>query len=144
MVGIPTGHAHDLTEGPRLGSFRLEMNRLRGEPRVGPEGYSLGDRGFQSEADPLDRLQLSYLPIRRGHEPVKIAVAVATVAVLLAVFQLFFRYEYLSGGSQVYRIDRITHQVCRVVDGLIDCAPGKKKSFSTSVSTSLSTSTAVR
>jgi hypothetical protein len=94
----------------------------------------------------MDRLQLSYVPIRRGYEPAKIVAAVASVAVLLLVFQIFFRYEYLSGGSQVYRIDRITHEVCRVVDGLIDCAPpsAKKKSFSTSPSTSLSTSTAVK
>ncbi|MGC9991970.1 MAG: hypothetical protein ABSD52_06220 [Candidatus Cybelea sp.] len=93
----------------------------------------------------MDRLQLSYLPIRRGYEPAKIAAAAAAVAALLAVFQLFFRYEYLSGGSAVYRIDRITHQVCRVVDGLIDCAPTpKKKTFSVSTSTSISTSTAVK
>jgi hypothetical protein len=94
----------------------------------------------------MDRLQLSYLPIRIGYQPAKIAAAVAGVAVLLLVFQVFFRYEYLSGGSAVYRIDRITHEVCRVVDGLIDCAPpsAKKKSFSTSPSTSLSTSTAVK
>jgi hypothetical protein len=94
----------------------------------------------------MDRLQLSYLPARRGYEPAKIAAVVASVAVLLLVFQIFFRYEYLSGGSAVYRIDRITHQVCRVVDGLIDCAPGspKKKSFSVSTSTSTSLSTAVK
>jgi hypothetical protein len=121
------------------------VNRLRGEHRIGPEGYSLGDRGFQAEADPMDRLQLSYLPIRKAYDPAKIAAAVASVALLLAVFQLFFRYEYLSGGTAVYRIDRITHQVCRVVDGLTDCAPTpKKKSFSVSTSTSFSTSTAVK
>jgi hypothetical protein len=121
------------------------MNRLRGEHRIGPEGYTLGERGFQPDADPMDRLQLSYLPVRRGYEPAKIAGAVAAVALLLGVFQLFFRYEYLSGGSAVYRIDRITHQVCRVVDGLIDCAATpKKKSFSVSTSTSSSTSTAVK
>jgi len=89
----------------------------------------------------MDRLQLSYLPVRKGYEPAKIAAAVASVGLLLMVFQLFFRYEYLSGGSAVYRIDRITHQVCRVVDGLTDCAPTKKKSFSVSTSTSLSTCT---
>jgi hypothetical protein len=93
----------------------------------------------------MDRLQLSYLPTRRGFEPAKIAAAVASVAVLLLAFQIFFRYEYLSGGNAVYRIDRVTHEVCSVVDGLIDCAPSaKKKSFSTSTSTSLSVSTAVK
>jgi hypothetical protein len=130
--------------GPPPPACLASVNRLRGEHRIGPEGYSFGDRGFQPEADPLDRLQLSYLPVRRGYDPGKIAGAVASVGLLLMVFQLFFRYEYLSGGTAVYRIDRITHQVCRVVDGLTDCAPTKKKSFSVSTSPSLSTSTTVK
>lgn len=127
-----------------LGDTSRAVNRLRSEHRIGPEGYTLGDRGFSAEAEPIDRLQLSYLPLRRGYEPAKIAGAVAVVAALVVIFQLFFRYEYLSGGSAVYRIDRITHQVCRVVEGLVDCSPGTKKSFSTSVSTSLSTSTSLK
>jgi hypothetical protein len=111
---------------------------------MGAEGYSFAEEGFQPEADALDRLRLSYLPIRRAYEPAKMAAAAASLAILLVAFQLFFRYEYLSSGSMVYRIDRITHQVCRVVNGLIDCAPREKKSPSTSTSTSLSTSTAIR
>lgn len=38
----------------------------------------------------------------------------AAVLVFFAIFQVFFRYEYLHSGALVYRIDRISQNVCLV------------------------------
>jgi hypothetical protein len=67
--------------------------------------------------------------------------ALVFIAVLAACIQLFVRYQYMLDNGVVYRIDRITHQVCRVVQGGVNCAPpSRSRSVSTSVSPSLSTS----
>lgn len=67
-------------------------------------------------------------------------IAIALFAMLLAVFQFFLRYEYIHKGSVLWRVDRLTRQVCRVVAGArLDCSG--RESTSLSVSPSLSTST---
>jgi hypothetical protein len=59
------------------------------------------------------------------------------------IFQLFFRYQYLENGGILWRVDRLTQQMCQVSIGEPRCttdltsAPVKP---STSTSTSLSTS----
>lgn len=62
-------------------------------------------------------------------------------AVCALIFQIFARYEYVVDNGVVWRIDRITHQACRVVQARVDCAqPVHSTSTSISVSPSLSTS----
>jgi hypothetical protein len=69
--------------------------------------------------------------------------AVAIIAGLAVIFQLFLRYDYFESMHTVYRVDRITHQVCRVTHDKVDCSGRPANaSVSTSISTSLSTSTA--
>lgn len=93
------------------------------------------------ESDFYDRLDVSYLPSRRPRGGTRVLYALGVVALLALVFQLFFRYEYLTSAGTVLRIDRITHQVCRIVQGRTDCSPaGVAQSYSTSTSTSTSTS----
>lgn len=67
-------------------------------------------------------------------------LAIALFAIVLVVFQLFFRYEYIKTGSALLRIDRITRETCRIDAASLSC-PGKSPSVSTSLSTSTSTST---
>lgn len=50
--------------------------------------------------------------------------ALIAVAVVVIVFELFFRYRYVSAGDQVWRIDRITEQACLVRAGSADCSSG--------------------
>jgi hypothetical protein len=117
------------------------MNRLRGEFRqISPDHYALDDRTFHMESDFAERLHLSPLPTRKERTAPRLAMGLAVMVAVLAIFQLFFRYEYLTSAGTVFRIDRITHQVCRVTLGKVDCAPGIGPSVSTSVSTSTSTS----
>jgi len=67
--------------------------------------------------------------------------ALVFVAILAACIQLFARYQYVLDSGVVWRIDRITHQVCRVVNGNVDCTPpSHSRSTSTSLSPSISTS----
>jgi hypothetical protein len=67
-------------------------------------------------------------------------VAVALLALLAVVFQVFLRYDYVVRGAELWRIDRVTTQVCRVAGTGVDCADSAR-STSTSTSPSLSTST---
>ena len=67
-------------------------------------------------------------------------VVIPLFAILLLVFQIFLRYEYIQRGPVLWRIDRVTREVCRINGADVDCS-GKPHSFSTSVSTSTSTST---
>ncbi len=62
-------------------------------------------------------------------------------------FQLFFRYQYLENDGALWRIDRLTQEICRVSVGGARCEPdsqgapaASKFSTSTSTSTSISTS----
>jgi hypothetical protein len=50
--------------------------------------------------------------------------ALIAIAVVLIVFELFFRYRYVRAGDQVWRIDRVTEQACLVRVGSADCASG--------------------
>lgn len=46
--------------------------------------------------------------------------ALAAVAAVLLLFELFFRYRYVRAGDQLWRIDRVTEHAClvRVGDAL--------------------------
>jgi hypothetical protein len=66
-----------------------------------------------------------------------LAFAFATIGV---IFQLFFRYEYLENGGVLWRIDRVTQQMCQVRIGDAKCAADPPASFTRNVSTSTSTS----
>jgi hypothetical protein len=71
-------------------------------------------------------------------------VVIVLFAILLGVFQFFLRYEYVHTGSVLWRVDRLTRQVCRVAPGAhLDCSGKHSTSLSVSPSLSVSTSTAV-
>jgi len=71
-----------------------------------------------------------------------VLIAIALFAMLLGVFQFFVRYEYIHKGSVLWRVDRLTRQVCRVVAGAhLDCSGKQSTSLSVSPSLSVSTST---
>lgn len=67
--------------------------------------------------------------------------AVATAAIFIFAFQLFFRYQYIETNGTVWRIDRLTQQSCRMAGPA--CLTPAKPTFSTSTSTSTSLSTSV-
>jgi hypothetical protein len=46
------------------------------------------------------------------------------LAVLVILFELFFRFRYVQAGNRVWRIDRITERACLVQVGDALCAPG--------------------
>jgi hypothetical protein len=61
--------------------------------------------------------------------------AVALIALLVVLFQLFLRYDYvIDNYGGVWRIDRLTQQPCRIIWGVVHCGP---LSSSKSVSKSL-------
>jgi hypothetical protein len=69
------------------------------------------------------------------------------VAIAL-IFQFFFRYEYLQDQGLIWRVDRLTQQMCQVNLGKARCAttardPSSVRSPATSTSTSTSTSISV-
>jgi hypothetical protein len=53
------------------------------------------------------------------------AVPWAAIALLLlivvAIFQLFLRYQYVAGDDTKWRVDRVTGQVCRVRGERLAC-----------------------
>jgi len=61
----------------------------------------------------------------------------ALVAVVL-FFQIFLRYQYLETQGTLWRIDRLTQQMCQVNIGYARC---RATSHSTSISPTVSTST---
>ena len=71
--------------------------------------------------------------------------ALVLMALLVAFFQLFLRYDYVidnHGGT--WRIDRLTQQPCRVIHAVAHCGPlSSSKSVSKSLSISPSISTSV-
>ncbi|WP_300609338.1 hypothetical protein [Trebonia sp.] len=86
-----------------------------------------------------------------------ISVFVLVLGLIALIFQLFFRYQYLENNGVLWRIDRLTQQMCQVHVGEAMCAadspaaaapaPVQHKfsvSTSTSISTSLSTSTSLK
>lgn len=48
--------------------------------------------------------------------------ALIAVAVVVIVFELFFRYRYVQAGDQLWQIDRVTEQACLVRVGNADCS----------------------
>ncbi|HLY02659.1 MAG TPA: hypothetical protein VKR56_09215, partial [Candidatus Cybelea sp.] len=74
----------------------------------------------------------------KGAPPVALTLGGLLVAALM--FQLFFRYQYLENQGALWRIDRITQQICQVDVGQARCSTTPSNSLSTSVSTSTSTS----
>jgi hypothetical protein len=69
--------------------------------------------------------------------------AVAGVVAAAAIFQLFFRYQYLEAQGALWRVDRLTQQTCQVTIGQAHCSGAKlmtAPTTSTSTSTSISTS----
>ena len=67
------------------------------------------------------------------------------VAIAL-IFQFFLRYQYLENGGVLWRVDRLTQQMCQVSIGTARCAavvPSTSVTSSLSTSTSTSTSTSL-
>jgi hypothetical protein len=48
--------------------------------------------------------------------------ALVAIAIVLILFELFFRYRYVRAGDQVWRIDRVTEQACLVRIGSAICS----------------------
>jgi hypothetical protein len=46
----------------------------------------------------------------------------ALVALVIIVFELFFRYRYVQAGEHVWRIDRLTERACVVRVGEAICS----------------------
>jgi hypothetical protein len=109
------------------------VNRLEDEPPALASGYVvLDDRPDQQERQRRERLKRAR----------RFIFALALPIVAVTVFQLFFRYDYVTGAGNMYRIDRLTHQVCRLRSAVaVDCSwRGVRGSASLSTSTSTSTS----
>jgi hypothetical protein len=70
--------------------------------------------------------------------------ALALIALLVAFFQLFLRYDYvMDNHGGFWRIDRLTQESCRVIRAVVHCGPlssSKSVSKSFSISPSISTS----
>jgi|GEM_PF-1884509 hypothetical protein len=82
---------------------------------------------------------------RRAAQLTFVFGALAITITVALVIQLFARYQYVVNNGTVWRIDRITQQACRVIQGRVDCnPPPSSTSVSTSVSPSLSTSVSSR
>jgi hypothetical protein len=62
---------------------------------------------------------------------------------VMFLFQLFFRYTYFQNGGVLWRVDRLTQQMCRYNPGDGGCVV-PKPSTSTSLSTSTSTSVSLK
>jgi hypothetical protein len=50
--------------------------------------------------------------------------ALIAIAVVVIVFELFFRYRYVRAGDELWRIDRVTERACLVRVGNADCTSG--------------------
>jgi hypothetical protein len=83
----------------------------------------------------LPRTLPSWVPIALG--------VLAAFCALLVLFQVFFRYDYIQDNGALWRVDRLTQQMCKF-DARHGACVVPKFSTSTSTSTSLSTSTYVR
>lgn len=47
----------------------------------------------------------------------------AALAIIVVIFELFFRFRYVNAGNRVWRIDRITERACLVQIGDALCEP---------------------
>ena len=79
-----------------------------------------------------------------------ILYALGGVLAVALIFQLFFRYQYIENQGTLWRVDRLTQQMCQVSIGQAKCesmsAAAREpasKNFSTSTSTSTSLSTSI-
>ena len=61
---------------------------------------------------------------------------------LALLFQIFFRYQYLEDNGAVWRVDRLTQEMCQVGTGNARCTMPSQH-HSAANSTSLSTSTSI-
>jgi hypothetical protein len=83
-------------------------------------------------------------PIRARRHALLSGYLIAGILVMALLFQLFFRYQYVTANGLTWRIDRLTQQTCRLSIGEMPCAPSTPSAtVSNSVSTSTSTSTSV-
>jgi hypothetical protein len=48
--------------------------------------------------------------------------ALIAIALVVIIFELFFRYRYVGAGNRVWRIDRVTEQACLVRVGSAICS----------------------
>ncbi len=79
--------------------------------------------------------------LSRGAAKLMLGVGLLGFAAFCALaIQVFARYQYVVDNGVVWRIDRITHQTCRVIQSRVNCAP-PSHSISTSISVSPSIST---
>ncbi len=80
--------------------------------------------------------------LKRGAAKLMFGVGLLGFAAFCALaIQVFARYQYVVDNGVVWRIDRITRQACRVIQGRVNCAPPPRSaSTSISISPSLSTS----
>ena len=84
--------------------------------------------------------------LKRSAAKLTLGVGLLGFAAFCAIaIQVFARYQYVVDNGVVWRIDRITQQACRVVQGRVNCAaPVRSASTSISVSPSISTSSSSR
>jgi hypothetical protein len=90
----------------------------------------------------FDRKRLKwsrYLP-KNWHRVLYVAGGLLAVGF---IFQFFFRYGYIENQGVLWRVDRLTQQMCQVQIGEARCKISPSTAVSTSTSTSLSTSTSV-
>lgn len=57
----------------------------------------------------------------------RILWAVVTLIVAAFVFQVFFRYDYVTHGERLVRIDRLTQETCLVWLGPRPVVEGKRQ-----------------
>jgi hypothetical protein len=85
--------------------------------------------------------------LKRWHRLPKFAqpalYAVGAFVAVALLFQLFFRYQYLETNGVLWRVDRLTQQMCQVNIGEARCKVSPSTATSLSVSPSVSTSTSV-
>jgi hypothetical protein len=48
----------------------------------------------------------------------------AVLAIVVILFELFFRFRYEAAGNRLWRIDRLTEHACLVRIGNAVCSPG--------------------
>jgi|SRR5579871_3502442 len=84
--------------------------------------------------------------LKRNAAKLTLGVGILGFAAVCALaFQVFARYQYIVDNGAVWRVDRITKQACRVIQGRVNCAmPVRSTSTSISVSPSISTSSSSR
>jgi hypothetical protein len=74
--------------------------------------------------------------------PTALYVAGALLAIIFT-FQLFFRYQYFQNNGVLWRVDRLTQNMCRY-NALNGSCMVPRPSMSTSTSTSVSTSVSLK